>query len=564
MNLPLSLTLRSNAMQRQWTKTLFSSSSFSSLSLTLPSQQQEALQHLLHQCTNLSHLHQTQSFMLTTALDQDNIFLSQLIHTSASLAFPSYAYSLFSYYHRPSIFLYNNIIWSLSLSNAPLAVSLFNAIRLLGLRPDNYSLPFALKAVVSLKDVGVGMQVHCQAVCSGLASQSDVVASLVRMYCSCFNFSDARKVFDEIACKRVSLWNAMIAGYAKHGDMANARSLFECMPEKDKNVVSWTALISGYAQAHNPNEAIALFRRMQIQNVQPDEIAILAVLSACADLGALELGEWIHNYIEKHKLHKIVPLCNSLIDMYAKSGNISKALRMFENMKNKTIVTWTTMIAGFALHGLGKEALGIFSSMEKARVKPNEVTFISVLSACSHVGLIELGRHYFVSMESKYGIEPKIEHYGCMIDLLGRAGYLEEAKDLVRLMPFEANAAIWGSLLAASTRCGDAELAAEALHRVIKLEPRNSGNYSLLSNTYAVLGRWSEARMVRKVMRDTGVEKNPGVSFIEVNNRVYEFIAGDKLKVYSVGIYDVLHSINEQLKMVCLKWAHRGPLDVDD
>lgn len=346
--------------------------------------------------------------------------------------------------------------------------------------------------------------------------------------------------------------------------MANARSLFECMPQKDKDVVSWTALISGYTQAQNPNEAIVLFRRMQIQNVQPDEIAILAVLSAGADLGALELGKWIHNYIEKHKLHKIVPLCNSLIDMYAKSGNISKALQMFESMKNKTIITWTTMIAGLALHGLGKEALGIFSCMEKARVKPNEVTFIAVLSACSHVGLVELGRDYFASMESKYGIEPKIEHYGCMVDLLGRAGYLQEAKELVRLMPFEANAAIWGSLLAASTRCGDAELAAEALHHLIKLEPHNSGNYSLLSNTYAALGRWSEARVVRKVMRETGVEKKPGVSFIEVNNRVYEFIAGDKLNVYFVGISDVLHSMNEQLKMVYLKRAHRGPLDIDD
>lgn len=444
------------------------------------------------------------------------------------------------------------------------AISLFNYIRFLGLRPDNYSFPYVLKAVVYLSDVVVGKQIHCQAISSGLDSHPSVVTSLVHMYSSCVQLSLARNLFDEITSKHAPLWNAMIAGYAKFGDMANARGLFECMPEKDKDVVSWTALISGYTQAHNPNEAIVLFRRMQIQNVQPDEIAILAVLSACADLGALELGEWIHNYIEKHKLHKIVPLCNSLIDMYAKSGNISKALQMFENMKNKTIVTWTTMIAGLALHGLGKEALGIFSCMEKARVKPNEVTFIAVLSACSHVGLVELGRDYFASMESKYGIEPKIEHYGCLVDLLGRAGYLQEAKELVSLMPFEANAAIWGSLLAASTRCGDAELAAEALHHLIKLEPYNSGNYSLLSNTYAALGRWSEARVVRKIMRDTGVEKNPGVSFIEVNNRVYEFIAGDKLNVYFVGIFDVLHSINEQLKMVYLKRAHRGPLDVDD
>lgn len=295
-----------------------------------------------------------------------------------------------------------------------------------------------------------------------------------------------------------------------------------------------------------------LFHRMQLQNVQPDEIAILTVLSACADLGALHLGEWIHNYIEneKHEIlkNRVVPLYNSLIHMYAKSGNISKALQVFENMQHKTIITWTTMIAGLALHGLGNEALRLFSRMEKARVKPNEVTFIAVLSACSHVGLVELGQDVFTSMRSKYGIVPEIEHYGCMVDLLGRGGYLEEAKELVRVMPFEANAAIWGSLLAAATRCGDAELAAEALRHLIVLEPQNCGNYSLLSNTYAALGRWSEARMVRKVMRDKGVEKVAGMSFIEVNNIVYEFIAGDnKLNMYFV---DVLHSLDGQLRLI--------------
>lgn len=191
---------------------------------------------------------------------------------------------------------------------------------------------------------------------------------------------------------------------------------------------SWTTLISGYTQANNPSEAIKLFRRMQLENVKPDEIAILAVLSACADLGALHLGEWIHNYIEKQKLSMIVPLYNSLIDMYAKSGNISKALHLFENIKHNTVITWTTMISGLALHGLGEEALHVFACVEKeGRIKPNEVTFIAILSACSHVGLVELGRDYFTSMRSGYGIEPKVEHYGCMIDLLGRAGRLQEA-----------------------------------------------------------------------------------------------------------------------------------------
>ncbi|XLR50769.1 hypothetical protein HN51_001479 [Arachis hypogaea] len=534
-----------------------SSSDFCSRQLSRGGARAEQARELLGRCSNKRHLCQVQAFMLTTGLVEDDILLSRFIYASASLGFPSYAYSVFSntHTHCPSIFVYNNIIWALSSSNPPLAFSIFNSIRRLSLRPDSYSFPFVLKAVLCLVDSPIALslasQIHSQAVAAGLNSHHEVAASLVRVYSSCGRLSCIRKLFDEVplSSRYTSLWNAILAAYAKVGDMTTAHDLFESMPEKDRNVVSWTTLVSGYLQKHNPNEAIALFRRMQIHRVQPDEIAILAVLSACADLGALELGEWIHNFIEKHKMHKTVPLCNALIDMYAKSGNISRALHVFENMKHKTVVTWTTMIAGFAFHGLGKEALHMFSCMENAQVKPNQVTFIAILSACSHVGFLGLSRRYFSSMRSKYGIEPKVEHYGCMIDLLGRAGYLQEAKDLVSQMPFEANAAIWGSLLAGATRYGNAGLAAEALHHLIKLEPHNSGNYSLLSNTYASLGRWSEARMVRKAMRDTGVEKMPGVSFIEVNNKVYEFIAGDKSGIYFVDICDVLHSINGQLKM---------------
>ncbi|KAG2377310.1 hypothetical protein LR48_Vigan06g145000 [Vigna angularis] len=454
---------------------------------------------------------------------------------------------------RPTIFLYNNLISALSSHNPTLAISLFNAIRLHGLRPDSYSFPFALKAVASSPSLRLGRQIHSQAILSGFATHPIVLTSLIHMYSSCANVSSARKLFDAAAFKHVSLWNAMLASYAKLGDLSNARNLFESMPEKDRNVVSWTTLISGYTHTHSPQQAITLFRTMLLHNVQPDKIAILAVLSACADLGALQLGVWIHKYIEKHKLPKIVSLYNSLIDMYAKSGDIIKARQLFESMERKTIITWTTMIAGLALHGLGKEALDLFSCMEKAGVRPNEVTFITILSACSHAGLVELGRYYFTGMRSKYGIEPTIEHYGCMVDLLGRGGYLEEAKELVRLMPSEANAAVWGSLLAASNRYGDAAMAAEALHHLSVMEPQNCGNYSLLSNTYAALGRWKEAGMVRKVMRDTGMEKVAGVSFIEVNNTVYEFIAGDRLNIKFFDICHVLQSINGQLKMIDVK-----------
>ncbi|KAG9458553.1 hypothetical protein H6P81_003061 [Aristolochia fimbriata] len=300
-------------------------------------------------------------------------------------------------------------------------------------------------------------------------------------------------------------------------------------------------------------------------HAQPDEIAMLAALSACAQLGALELGEWIHNYIDKQGLFRIVPLTNALIDMYAKSGNIRKALEVFENMRHRSVITWTTMIAGLALHGLGVEALEMFTRMDRARVRPNDVTFIAILSACSHVGLVDQGRWYFNIMESKYHIKCKIEHYGCLIDLLGRAGFLEEAQDLVKTMPFEANGAIWGSLLAASRIYGSVELGEHALRHLIEVEPHNSGNYTLLSNIYAAREKWEGVGNVRKMMRDSRVKKSPGGSSIEVNGTVHNFISGDKSHMQCTEIYEVLYVINYQLKLAgYVPKIWQGPLDLDE
>lgn len=438
--------------------------------------------------------------MVSRGLDQDNLLLSKFVDACSINGLFGYGHSVFAHKTHPNIYLYNNVIKALS-----------------------------------------------QADSAQLAINSNVVTALIQMYSYHGFATEAYNLFEEMPYRDLIMWNAMIAGCVKVGDMNKARDLFELMP--DKNVISWTALIAGYAQINQPKEAIEIFRRMQLGNVVPDEITMLAALSACAQLGSLDMGKWIHGYIEKHRLYRIVPLNNALIDMYAKSGNIEKALEVFNDMSCKSIITWTTMIAGLALHGLGIEALDMFYQMERAKVKPNEITFISLLSACSHVGEVEKGRWYFSIMSSFYGIKPGIEHYGCMIDLYGRAGHLAEAMELLKKMPFEANGAIWGSLLAASRIHGDTELAEVALDNLLMVEPRNSGNYMLLSNLYADVGRWSEAGMVRKVMRDEGVRKMPGWSFIEVNSRVHEFIACDKSHPQSEKIYEVLCNINWRCKL---------------
>ncbi|XP_058079614.1 pentatricopeptide repeat-containing protein At5g56310-like [Magnolia sinica] len=519
---------------------------------------------LLNQCSTFKHMNQTHAFMVSRGLDQDNIHLSKFIEACALLGFKDYALSIFTHKTQPDIYIYNTMIKGLSqMDSAKDAVLLFNRIQVADFRPDTYSFPFVLKAVVQLSTLEVGKEIHSQVIQIGLASEIHVLTGLIQMYSACGAIADARKLFDRMHQRDVVSWNAMVAGYAKIGDVENARMLFERMPER--NVISWTAVIAGYAQMNRSNEAIAIFRRMQLTDIEPDEISMLAVLSACAHLGALELGEWIHNYIDKHQLHKIVPLINALIGMYAKSGKIEKAVEVFENMKHRSVITWTTMIAGLALHGLGVEALEMFSRMERARIKPNDVTFIAILSACSHVGLVDAGRWYFEIMSSRYQLAPKIEHYGCMVDLLARAGYLQEAQDLVREMPFEANGAIWGALLAASRIHGNVELGERALRHLIEVEPHNSGNYTLLSNIYAAHEKWNDVGKLRKLMRDRGVKKMPGGSSIEVNGTVHEFIVGDDSNSEFKRIYEVLYEINRQLKIAgYVPKICGGPLDFDE
>lgn len=504
---------------------------------------------IIKKCCSAKHVYQTHGYIITTSLDKYNVFLGKFINVCTTLGLFNYACSVLNHHKQPRIDLYNSIIKSLLVSSPEQSILIYDQARFIGLNPDSYTFPFVLKAVV---EENVGKKIHCQTVCNGSDGDDYVAAALIQMYSRCGCVLDARKVFDGMFIRGVASWNAMIAGYAKAGDPDGALCLFEQMPEGGigKSVITWTSVISGYAQANRPSEAISIFRRMQLQGVQPDEVAMLAALSASAQLGALQLGEWIHNYINHNKLRLTIPLANALIDMYAKSGNIQQAVEIFESMKYRSVVTWTTMIAGLALHGLATEALEIFSRMDTSnKVSPNSVTLLAVISACSHAGLVKLGRIYFDAMYPRYGIKPSIEHYGCMIDLLGRAGCLEEAQQLVKDMPFESNSAIWGSLLAASRIHGDIKLGEEALHHLLKMEPHNSGNYSHMSNIYSSLGKWKKASMTRNMMRNTGVKKIAGGSCIDVNNRLNEFFAGERSHPQSEIIYNLLHLVYGQFNI---------------
>lgn len=505
---------------------------------------------LLGRCSSLSQLLQVHSFIVTRGLlDQDGgALLGTLIGAGSSLGFYDYAQLIFTHKPNPSTCLSNAIINTLSRAGYPAdAVLEFSRIRASGLRPDSYSFPFALRAAARLPGVEPGRQVHCQAIGAGFGSDVHVATALVQFYSASGRLSDARRVFEEMSSSGfLPLWNAMVAGFVTAGEADFAAELFERMPVRD--VISWTTLIAGFSQLKRPKEAIEIFRRMQLEGPNPDEIAMSALLSACAELGTLELGERACGYIIKYGLRWTTPINNALIDMYAKSGKIDEAVQVFEGMKRKSVISWTTMIAGLAVNGMGREALEMFNRMERSQVPPNEVTFLAVLSGCCHSRLVESGFQIFKMMRSKYSIEPKIGHFGCMIDLLGRGGLLQGAVEMLENMPFEANAAIWGSLLAAARTHGDIDLARRTLERLVVLEPENSGNFALLSNLYAGVGRWDDSGMVRKALRDIETKKKPGWSSIELDGEVHEFMAEDGSHGLSGILYEVQSQINGQLK----------------
>lgn len=346
--------------------------------------------------------------------------------------------------------------------------------------------------------------------------------------------------------RSVKLMTAVIDMYAKCGHVDKARRLFEQMDKKD--VVAWSAMISGYSQARRCKEALDVFHDMQMANVEPNEVTMVSVLSCCAVLGALETGKWVHLYAKKKRLELTVTLGTALMDFYAKCGLIESAVEVFKKMPLKNVFSWTVLIQGLANNGQGKKALDFYYLMREKSIKPNDVTFIGVLSACSHVGMVDEGREFFVSMNRDFGIEPRVEHYGCLVDILGRAGLIEEAYQFIKNMPIPPNAVIWRTLLAACRAHKNVEVGEESLENLVQLEPMHSGDYILLSNIYASVDRWEDALGVRNEMREKGIKKTPGCSLIELDGEIYEFFAEDNGCPHSKEVYDATENMMRRIK----------------
>lgn len=291
-----------------------------------------------------------------------------------------------------------------------------------------------------------------------------------------------------------------------------------------------------------------LFFQMQIGGMDKDQFTYTSVLSASANLVAVEQGKQVHAHIIKTGYESNVSVGNTLVDMYAKCGSINAAHKVFENMPEKDVVSFNAIIAGYAHHGHGKEALRFFEQMQLVGMQPNDITFICILSACSHVGLVNEGRNYFTSMSRNHNIKPRMEHYACMVDLLSRAGFLYEVEEFIREMPFKPGAVIWRTLLGACRVHGNIELGKLAAEYALELEPEDSATYVLLSNMFAAAGMWDETENVRQLMRARKVKKEPGQSWIEIKNKMHTFIVGDRFHPQTEEIYAKLESLTSQMK----------------
>uniref|UniRef100_A0A1D1YU43 Pentatricopeptide repeat-containing protein At1g08070 n=1 Tax=Anthurium amnicola TaxID=1678845 RepID=A0A1D1YU43_9ARAE len=331
------------------------------------------------------------------------------------------------------------------------------------------------------------------------------------------------------------LGNALIDMYYKCGDMESASLVFDNMTERD--VLSWTSMISGLAGNGCFREALRLFGQMQREKIRPDKVVLGVVLSICAQTGALDQGKYAHLLMERYEVKCDVVLETALVDMYAKCGGIDLAMQIFNNMRERNLFTWNAMIGGLAMHGHGRHALELFHKMKDENVIPDDVTFISVLSACNHAGFVDEGLQYFTIMKEEYHIQPRMEHYGCIIDMLCRTRRVNDALGFMENMPIRPTAILWASLMGACRASGDMVLAERVAKCAIELEPDSCGRYIMLSNLYARTRRWDDATEVRNLMKAKGVEKNPGVSWIEVSGLVHQFVAGDNSHLQTDRIY---------------------------
>ncbi|XWS47375.1 hypothetical protein CRYUN_Cryun14cG0147000 [Craigia yunnanensis] len=370
--------------------------------------------------------------------------------------------------------------------------------------------------------------------------------TMIAGYAQMGRMDKALNLFKEMENKDLFTWNTMIIGYAQTGEMDKAVKIFEEM--KIRNLVSWNSLITGFLQNGLSLDALNSFKLMAHEGTIPDHSTFACGLSACANLAALQVGKQMHNMVLKSGYVNDLFVGNALITMYAKCGRILYAQIVFKDLDDVDVISWNSLITGFALNGRGKEAVQLFEQMLLVGVLPDHVTFIGVLSGCSHIGLVDQGLKLFKRMTEIYSIEPLVEHNACIVDMLGRARMLYEAFEVVRGLKIRANAGIWGALLAACKTHGNLKLGKIAAKKLLEFEPHKTSNFVLLSNMQAEAGSWDEVENMRLLMKETEAEKQPGCSWIEVRNQLHSFLSNMPMRPDTAEVYCKLKALTSQIK----------------
>ncbi|XP_056176221.1 putative pentatricopeptide repeat-containing protein At3g01580 isoform X3 [Syzygium oleosum] len=593
----------------------------------------ELLLQLIESCENGRHLASLHSRLLKTGVAHDRRYAAKLTTSYAKSASIEDARKLFDELPQRSVYLWNSVLGSYCRGRRyEQTLCLFKQMVSNGKsgegKPDNFTVPVALKACAGLRAIEYGKMVHGYVKKSGEVDMDIFVGSaLIDLYSKCGQMGSALKVFREFprpdvvmctslitgfehngspvealqlfarmaktegfvadpvslitvvsACAQLlnlklgssvhgfmyrmgfdanlSLLNSVLNLYAKTGSIHSATNLFRKMPRTD--VISWSSVIACYVCKGVTDEALDLFNEMIEKAYEPNEVSVVGALQACAagcnleeacsDLGILQQAICLHGYLIRSGFSANMYVGATLLELYSKCGSLDNAIKVFSGMCEKDVVIWSSMIAGYGIHGRGKEALRLFDQMTRSSsVQPNNVTFLSLLSACSHSGLIEEGIEMFNKMVHKYHLKPDSEHYGIVVDLLGRIGQLDKAIEVIRMMPTLAGSHVWGALLGACRIHDDIEMGELAARHLLHLDPEHAGYYVLLSNIYAMYGKWDDMSKVRCLIKEKKLKKVFGQSVIEVKNKTHTFVVDDRSHQDTWKIFELLRNLEVRM-----------------
>lgn len=431
------------------------------------------------------------------------------------------------------------------------ALGLFRRMNVEGIQHDEYTYTNVLGACADSGMFWHGRELHARIlrkdakVKHRAEVRSSISNALVTLYSKCGRIHEARHIFDEMPIRDIVSWNAVLSGYTTAGLILEAKDFFNKMPEK--NHLSWAVMIAANAQSGFGEESIKLLNKMRIELFQPCDYTFAGALNACSNLGALDQGKQLHCQVIRLGYESSLSVGNALITMYGRCGVVEDADLMFATMSSVDAVSWNAMIAAVGQHGDGAQALILFEQMLKAGILPDRITYLTILTACSHSGLVHEGRHYFESMH-QYQISPGEDHYARMIDLFCRAGKFKEAEELMNKMPFEPKSPIWEALLGGCRIHGNLSLGIKAAEKLLELIPQHDATYILLSNMYAAAGQWVDVATVRKLMRERGVKKEPACSWIDVESKVHVFLVDDTSHPEVQEVYDYLEQLGPKLR----------------